>query len=265
MVSIDGIEAFWDRVRSSRRRSLALDYDGTLAPFRVDRMAAVPLAEVIPLLGKIRDETETRLALVSGRPLSELLQLVGDLRIAMIGSHGFERREPDGTLQVATLREEQSQRLSMAEQEVQRRGLASRWERKVASVAVHTRGLPTDEAAALERDLSATWRADADEWGMECRAFNGGIELRALGADKGTALTSWLDHLDQLDGGVASGEHLAVYVGDDDTDEDAFRALQDRGGLGIKVGPSAARTAARGRLADCEAVRDFLASWLEAR
>jgi trehalose-6-phosphatase len=53
----------------------------------------------------------------------------------------------------------------------------------------------------------------------------------------------------------------AVYVGDDETDEDAFAALQGRG-IGIKVGDASWPTAARGFLADCRAVVGFLRTWV---
>jgi trehalose-6-phosphatase len=53
-----------------------------------------------------------------------------------------------------------------------------------------------------------------------------------------------------------------VYVGDDETDEDAFRAVRDAG-LGIRVGSDERPSAAAARLASCEEVRAFLAAWLE--
>jgi trehalose-6-phosphatase len=60
---------------------------------------------------------------------------------------------------------------------------------------------------------------------------------------------------------LSEPEHtLVVYVGDDETDEDAFRAIYGRG-VGIKVGGYGIRTAASGRLPHGEAVLDFLRAW----
>ena len=56
------------------------------------------------------------------------------------------------------------------------------------------------------------------------------------------------------------GDTLAVYIGDDETDEDAFAFLQGRG-LGIRVGRLPATTAAAGTLPDCQAVVELLCTW----
>jgi trehalose 6-phosphate phosphatase len=87
---------------------------------------------------------------------------------------------------------------------------------------------------------------------MEFRPFNGGLELRAAGSTKGTAIEELL--------ALAPAGSLPVYIGDDDTDEDAFAVLEGRG-IGIKVGPLDAVTRASGRLPDCEAVRQLLLDW----
>jgi trehalose-phosphatase len=53
---------------------------------------------------------------------------------------------------------------------------------------------------------------------------------------------------------------MCVYIGDDETDEDAFEAIRARG-YGIRVGDADTRTAARGFLPDVQAVREFLEAW----
>ncbi len=82
---------FLERLRTAPARVLLLDYDGTLAPFVVDRTLAWPYPEVPPLIGKIMAQG-TRVVLISGRPVRELLLL---MRISpqpeIWGSHGLER------------------------------------------------------------------------------------------------------------------------------------------------------------------------------
>ncbi len=70
--------------------------------------------------------------------------------------------------------------------------------------------------------------------------------------DKGRAVRWLLGKLDQDD-----DAHLPLYLGDDDTDEDAFRALRGRG-IGVLVAPAAQITGARFRLASVAEVHDFL-------
>ena len=67
---------FLEQLRSAATRVLLLDYDGTLAPFCVDRTLAFPYPQVPPLLVRIM-QTGTRVVLVSGRPVRELLLLTG--------------------------------------------------------------------------------------------------------------------------------------------------------------------------------------------
>ena len=255
LIRIEGIPEFWDEVRRAPHRCLLLDYDGTLAEFQVDRMQAVPLDGIVDLLIQIRDRTETHLAIMTGRPVSELLRLLGDLRIPVSGSQGTEFRRPDGTYQTHVPTDEQEERLARAEFEARGISHAGRVERKIASVAVHTRGVDPEVARREENEIRRAWCEDAAAHNLECRDFCGGIELRLTGIDKGTALAALLR--EQPD------DELCVYVGDDLTDEDAFRAVSERG-YGIRVGNQDSPTGARGRLADPAAVKEFLEGWLKA-
>ncbi len=79
------------------RATLMLDYDGTLAPFRVDRFQARPWAGVRDLLNRIQSQGQTRLVVVSGRPACEILPLLGvDPAPEIWGLHGAERLYADG-------------------------------------------------------------------------------------------------------------------------------------------------------------------------
>lgn len=253
-IEIGGIPEFWDAVRTARSRCLILDYDGTLAGFRVDRMRACPTEGVVDLLLQIRDRTDTHLAVMTGRPVAELLHLLGDLRIPVSGSQGTEFRYADGSYQTHEPTAAQEERLRKAQHEASSVAPADRVERKITSVAVHTRGLPPDEARRVQGEIGRAWSVDAGEYDLECREFSGGVELRLRGIDKGTALLALLR---QRPEGT-----LCVYIGDDLTDEDAFRAIVGHG-YGIRVGGAGTPTAARGRLADTAAVKEFLKGWLE--
>ena len=95
---VQNIPDFWDRLHAACMSFLVLDYDGTIAPFRAERMEALPLPGIARLLEKIREKAQGALAIMSGRPVSEILCLLGDLRIMTVGGHGSEFRFPDGTM-----------------------------------------------------------------------------------------------------------------------------------------------------------------------
>jgi trehalose-phosphatase len=115
---------------------------------------------------------------------------------------------------------------------------------------LHTRGLDAEEARRFEDEASGTW-ASLEPGTLDLRKVSGGVELRSRGADKGTAVLRLLAETPR--GAVV------VYLGDDETDEDAFAALAGRG-VGIRVGPLQA-TRASVTLPDTQAVLKFLESW----
>jgi trehalose-phosphatase len=248
----DALE-FWARLARAEQRFLGLDYDGTLAPFRVERLEAVPAPGAVEAIEALLEDRENHVAIVSGRLVEEVRQLLGPLPVLMVGSHGFERLLPDGRLERTPLQPAQRERLDLAARQAHELGLEERLEHKAASLAFHTRGVEREQARTLEAQVAGLWSDGCAEAGLSCRPFDGGVELRAEGVDKGEVLEGLLDSRQQ---------DFAVYVGDDRTDEDAFRVLRQRGGVGVKVGQhELGQTAANGWLSDCEAVVEFLRKW----
>lgn len=246
------IEDFWQRVSAASARFLGLDYDGTLAPFAIDPMQASPLPGVTDLLHDLAADPGTEVAIISGRPADEVMTLLGSPPVTVVGNHGYEVWPVDGPPVVRQPTPEQRQGLVEIRTALQQRGYGHNVEVKMASLALHTRGCEPVTAVAMEQEVLNEWGAFALAHGLECRWFNGGVEIRCLGWHKGHALNALLD--------LQPSEVLAVYIGDDETDEDAFVALQGRG-IGIKVGRDERSTAARSVLADCAAVADFLRTW----
>src|ERR1700744_3991434 len=78
-----------ERLRSAPRSVLMLDYDGTLAPFHVDRFAATPYPGVEDRLATLSGLSRVRLVLVSGRSARELRDLLPvGIKAEIWGSHG---------------------------------------------------------------------------------------------------------------------------------------------------------------------------------
>ncbi|MEZ4386603.1 MAG: trehalose-phosphatase [Candidatus Krumholzibacteriia bacterium] len=252
---MDVVERFLALLSHPPRAVLALDYDGTLAPFREDRQTAYPYAAVPALLRGIVDGTDTRLVLVSGRPVAEVQTLLGLDRAPEIwGCHGWEVRSAAGRLTRHPLPPGASAALDRAAAAVAAAGWAARSERKHASVAVHWRA-ESDRAcaAAAARALLAPLATRE----LELLDFAAGLELRCPAWDKGRALASVL--ADEPD------DAPAAYLGDDRTDEDAFRVLAGRPrSLPILIGGDPRATAARVRLEPPADLERFLADWRRA-
>lgn len=245
---------FLDSIAAARSRLLLLDYDGTLAPFHVRPELAVPYPEAASALEAVMKAGGTRVVVISGRPADELPPLLGlNPRPEIWGSHGRERLQPDG---YKTVRHPDAETC---------RGLAdavgvledslpqgSRLEIKLASLALHWRGVPEEAARQLRTDVMRRWQSIvAHHPALEILDFDGGLEIRASGWDKRHAVEAVLSE--------TPPESVVAYLGDDVTDEDAFRAIK-ASGVGILVRPEFRNTAADVWLRPDELI-SFLSRW----
>lgn len=244
-------DAFWQEAVAAPRRLLALDYDGTLAPFRIDPGQARPLPAARIALERVLGGA-TAVVVLSGRPPADVARLLGSPPLVVVGEHGWTVRLADGGEVRHPIPPDRVEILDRVEG-LSARLAPGRLERKRASVVVHTRGLAPTLAADVERralELFAQLAGDS----LAVRPIDGGLELRVRGRDKGVALA-------ELVAASGPGTFVAA-VGDDDTDEDAFRAAARAGGWGVRVG-APRPTAARAALASPQEVARFLEIWAE--
>ena len=225
------------------RSALFLDFDGTLADIAPRPEDVRVEAWLVPTLATLRDALGGAVAVVSGRPLADLDAFLAPLTLTAAGVHGVERRDPDGIMrkQHATM---PADLLSSAEQLVMRNP-ALRLEHKPAAFALHFRAAPHLEDLCARVMLAAV-RPHADWAALIGKCV---IEIKPRRASKALAVEEFLRS------SVFAGRE-PLFLGDDATDEDGFRAVQAAGGTGVKVGdgPSGARC----RLADPAAVRRWL-------
>jgi trehalose-phosphatase len=229
-----------------------LDYDGTLAPIVADPGEArlpTEMHEVVSALAK-----RFPVAVISGRDREDVAERVGIDGLYYAGSHGLDIAGP-GASHTPPGADAAARRLRAAAGEIRQLvedidGVLI--ERKRFSVAVHYRQV---EAARVERVREAVAHA-ATEWGLEVRR---GRQVQELVPDmawnKGRAL-QWLREVLAID----PAHTCMIYIGDDETDEDAFRALGPDG-IGFRPGPRVAASLADYHLADVNAVCRFL-QWL---
>ncbi len=250
------VEQFMNAVAQSPVSALLLDYDGTLAPFCLNRQQALPYPGVTALLQEIIDNGRTRVVIVTGRNAHEIIPLLALHPCPEIwGCHGLERLRPDGTYEALRVEEPVRRAQADADRWLRYQGLHNRAEFKTGAVAIHLRGL--DEATAAEacRQVLLGWRPIAQSTPMELLEFDGGIEMRMPGRDKGDAVRTILDEI--------GPEAPLAYLGDDATDERAFLALGTRG-LSVLVRPEWRTTAAAVWIKPPEGLREFLTGWLQA-
>ena len=252
---LDLCAPFMERVRSAISRALLLDYDGTLAPFTPDRARAFPYREIPELVSQIMRHN-TRVVLISGRAATELLFLSGIHPHPEIwGSHGAERLMPDGSYQVDSPPPAQREALKTALHSLRACGLEPRTETKPGGLAVHWRGLSVEERTTIENKIRMLFAPLVEGYGLHLLPFDGGIELRASGKTKGDAVTAILSEM--------GDDFAAAYLGDDQTDENAFRAIKGRG-LSVLVRPEPRPTMADLWLRPPDELGRFLRDWLVA-
>lgn len=248
------ISGFFARVTKAPSRALLLDYDGTLAGFSPDRHHAAPYAAIPALLERIRTTTNTRLVVITGRRAHEVGMLLGLKNIEIWGCHGLSRLHADGTYQLPFLDETAVGKISEANELLRQEGLFNLLEFKPGATAIHWRGI--DEAAGVvARKVEKVWSMLHGHQGIELLKFDGGMEIRVAGRNKGDAVRAILAEM--------GGSSAVAYLGDDHTDEDAFEALRGHG-LSVLVRSEYRPTQADAWIQPPEGVIAFLTDWTTA-
>lgn len=225
---------------STARAALFLDLDGTLAALAPTPDEVIPDTKRSALLRRACEALGGRLAVISGRALTDIDRILEGAAPCAAGVHGLERRNADGAVSAVEPHPELSRaRDSLAFHAQSRPGLLV--EEKTLGVALHYRNAPPEKAAA-----HALAKHVADATGLVLQEGDHVVELRTPGADKGHAVRAFMSE-------PPFAGSVPLFVGDDLTDEDAFAAVQSMGGAGLLVGPDRP-SVATGRLRDAEAV-----------
>ncbi len=257
---LDGVPVAWQRKKELEQRlndhlaAVFLDYDGTLTPIVEDYKKARLDKRMRDSIAELAEHYPV--AIISGRDLNDVRERVGLDSIFYAGSHGFDIAGPEGFHEMLQQGQAFLPDLDAAESKLREAiknipGAAV--ERKKFSIAVHYRQVSENNIGAVENAVDTVLAEH------ERLRKSGGKKIFELQPniewDKGHAVL-WL--LDQLN--LDRPEVLPLYIGDDVTDEDAFRVLrgQDRG-IGVVVRDGEARTtSAIYALDEPEDVRRFL-------
>lgn len=237
-------------LRAAGKISVFLDYDGTLVPFVQNPAKAQLDEQTRETLARISRKRLVAVTIISGRSVSDIHARVGLEGLTYAGNHGleicgngFNFIEP-----TAGAARQQLAQLSRKLAAVLRDIDGTVVEYKGLTTTIHYRQAATREIGRIESAVQAEvaaanlFRTAPSKMAIEV--------VPRTGWHKGKAAI-WINER-------LGGKPLSVYLGDDETDEDAFRALPD--GITARVG-SCPATSARYRVADADAVHEFL-TWL---
>lgn len=222
-----------------------LDVDGTLLGLRdrPDQVSCPPA--VLSLLTNLLQAANGAVALVSGRAIATLDEMFAPLRLPAAGLHGAERRDATGRVDRIQPDPSALAAARQAAEDAARTHEDVLLEDKGTSFALHYRAAPA-AGKALRRRLEAFVQATPDFTLQHGKMV---WELRPRGCDKGQAIEAFLTE-------PPFAGRTPVFAGDDITDEDGFRLVNERGGYSIRIGES--HTSAR----LCVEGRDEVLEWL---
>lgn len=260
------LEEFFRTFANAQSALLLLDYDGTLAPFRVDRFKARPYAGIPELITRILDSgsgtLKTRIAFITGRPAAEIAPLLGiDLPIEVWGLHGAERLHADGRRELQEAAPATRERLDELREQLRRDSFGGLFENKPNAVVMHWRGIPLDKAGQIEQKTRELFEPLTNLDGLSLLEFQSGLELR-VGRNKGGAVEAILS---EEKCGEASPCPVA-FLGDDVTDEEGFYTVNRARGphMSVLVRRQHRPTAADVWLTPPGELRQFLRRWVAA-
>jgi trehalose-phosphatase len=230
------------RFAADHKLILFLDYDGTLSETTPDVSNARPVAGAAEMISRLALRPERfRVVVISGRQTQEVARLLGISRgITFVGNHGLEIMESDGTRRMAVdpgafMPALDAVRVWLRTNVPDRAGFVI--EDKGCGVALHYRLADPGPALSLRMRLAEFVRAHAPA----LKIGEGKMVIEAIPrqANKGEAVRALMNGVE---------ERMAVYFGDDVTDEDAFFALRESG-VTIKVSAQPRPSWARYRVA----------------
>lgn len=203
-----------------------LDFDGTLVDIAEQPHEVEVPAGLVQTLTELNDYLEGAVAVISGRPISQIDDFLRPLQLAAAGVHGAERRSASGKMTLVPTAPLDAVEQAARKLAAQNAGLLV--ESKRGSLALHYRLAPELEAICLE----AMQGAVRESPGLTLLHGKMVLEAKPSGATKGAAIEDFM-HEPPFAG------RAPLFVGDDVTDEVGFSSVQRLGGLGVKIGEGA--------------------------
>lgn len=246
------------RIQQAQNLFLFLDYDGTLTPIVSRPELALCPSGVKRHLEKLRDLPGVYLAIISGRSLEDLREKVGVSGIVYVGNHGLEIENPAGRHKkiLVSDRKREFKRITQNLQNSLKKIPGILLEDKGPILSVHYRNVPQKFFTHVPQVVEAELQQWRDRWKMASGKMV--LEIRPnINFNKGKAVKEILKTFPSLD-------LLPIYLGDDQTDEDAFGVLKGKG-ISVFVGMGRLSLEADFFLKSPDEVQEFLFRCLEIR
>ncbi len=258
----DAVRSIGQALNDGKHIDLFCDYDGVLSAIAPRPEEARIDERTQNILVQLSSRDALHLGIVSGRALADIRARVGIQGIVYIGNHGCEIDGPGILRNIQSVPERALASLRTILKQLQRAmrsypGVII--EDKTFTVAVHFRLAAREQVPLILRDFSTVVSDQKTDHLLCVTAGKEVVEVRPCAAwDKGQAV-AWL--LRERHGIDWRRKALPVFLGDDKTDEDAFRLLRDQG-ITIRVGSESPEgTTAHYTLQNPDEVRVFL-EWL---
>jgi trehalose 6-phosphate phosphatase len=248
----DALDEVAARVRAAPHVLLCCDFDGALAPVYDNPAAATLSAEVRPLLAALATSGRVTVTVVSGRTAADLRGRADLANVIVAGNHGLEIAGPGWEHVDPAVAETRPAvaHLAAALAKPLEDVPGAVVEEKGLSVSVHFRRVAPEIQEAVRSAVHGVLSNSSHPFVLTTGRLVYDLRPRVYW-DKG-ALVKWVA------GRVGHADALAVFLGGDPTDEEAFQALPD--GVTVRVG-CGPETAARYHVEGPDGVRKFL-GWL---
>jgi alpha,alpha-trehalase len=240
-----------DRIQRAQNLFLFLDYDGTLTPIISSPELAICPKEIRLVLENLRDIPNVYLAIISGRSLEDVREKVGISGITYVGNHGLSIQNPAGVhkKKLSASRQKEFSQIVRALKESLGEIPGILFDDKGLILAVHYRNVGRKYFRRIHRILEELLEKWKDRWKIASGKMV--FEIRPkVDFHKGKAVKEILKSFPPRD-------LLPLYLGDDQTDEDAFREVKGRG-ITVFVGPGWRTSEAEYYLKDPSQVQEFL-------
>ncbi len=234
---------------------LFLDYDGTLADFAPTPDVVEPDPRVIDLLTRLENQPLLRVSVISGRSLKHVEKLLPIHGLMLAGTYGIELYLPGG-------KHEQRLRLEAVRPALEL--IKPQWEKLIVdregffledkgwALALHARFASPEAAGPVLHAAREVASREADPGKYRILEGHRFLEVGSILANKGETVRYLVEHF-------PLAEALYLFMGDDDKDEEAFKMIEDLGGIAIVVAKTDRLTAANMRLETPQAAL----AWLE--